>query len=56
MNWVIRSITEKLDKAFEKFKVLADKKKVIKDRDLEAPDRRGSGIRRGALHARQLCD
>lgn len=27
---------EKLDKAFEKFKVLADKKKVIKDRDLEA--------------------
>ena len=28
--------TEKLDKAFEKFKILADKKKVIKDRDLEA--------------------
>ena len=28
--------TEKLDKAFEKFKVLADRKKVIKDRDLEA--------------------
>ncbi len=27
---------EKLDKAFEKFKVLADKKKSIKDRDLEA--------------------
>lgn len=27
---------EKLDKAFEKFKALADKKKVIKDRDLEA--------------------
>ncbi len=27
---------DKLDKAFEKFKVLADKKKVIKDRDLEA--------------------
>lgn len=27
---------EKLDKAFEKFKVLADKKKTIKDRDLEA--------------------
>ncbi|HBI63863.1 MAG TPA: 2-isopropylmalate synthase [Clostridiales bacterium] len=27
---------EKIDKAFEKFKVLADKKKVIKDRDLEA--------------------
>ena len=27
---------EGLDKAFEKFKVLADKKKVIKDRDLEA--------------------
>lgn len=27
---------EKLDKVFEKFKVLADKKKVIKDRDLEA--------------------
>ena len=27
---------EKVDKAFEKFKVLADKKKVIKDRDLEA--------------------
>lgn len=27
---------ESLDKAFEKFKVLADKKKVIKDRDLEA--------------------
>ena len=26
---------EKLEKAFEKFKVLADKKKVIKDRDLE---------------------
>ncbi len=28
--------SEKLDKAFKKFKVLADKKKVIKDRDLEA--------------------
>ena len=27
---------EKLDKTFEKFKALADKKKVIKDRDLEA--------------------
>ena len=27
---------EKLDKAFEKFKALADKKKTIKDRDLEA--------------------
>ncbi|MGN1007931.1 MAG: 2-isopropylmalate synthase, partial [Butyricicoccus sp.] len=27
---------EKLDKAFEKFKVLADKKKTVKDRDLEA--------------------
>ncbi|MGN0994923.1 MAG: 2-isopropylmalate synthase [Butyricicoccus sp.] len=27
---------EKLDKAFAKFKILADKKKVIKDRDLEA--------------------
>lgn len=27
---------EKLDKAFEKFKSLADKKKTIKDRDLEA--------------------
>lgn len=27
---------EKIDKAFAKFKVLADKKKVIKDRDLEA--------------------
>lgn len=27
---------EKLDKAFDKFKALADKKKVIKDRDLEA--------------------
>ena len=27
---------DKLDKAFEKFKVLADKKKVVKDRDLEA--------------------
>lgn len=27
---------DKLDKAFEKFKILADKKKVIKDRDLEA--------------------
>ncbi|MCI7125311.1 MAG: 2-isopropylmalate synthase [Agathobaculum sp.] len=27
---------EKLDKLFDKFKVLADKKKVIKDRDLEA--------------------
>ena len=27
---------EKLDKAFAKFKALADKKKVIKDRDLEA--------------------
>lgn len=27
---------EKLDKVFAKFKVLADKKKVIKDRDLEA--------------------
>lgn len=27
---------EKLDKVFDKFKVLADKKKVIKDRDLEA--------------------
>lgn len=27
---------EKLDKTFEKFKVLADKKKIIKDRDLEA--------------------
>ena len=26
---------EKLEKAFEKFKILADKKKVIKDRDLE---------------------
>ncbi len=26
----------KLDKAFEKFKILADKKKTIKDRDLEA--------------------
>ena len=27
---------EKLDKAFEKFKALADRKKIIKDRDLEA--------------------
>ena len=27
---------EKLDKAFEKFKILADKKKTVKDRDLEA--------------------
>ncbi len=27
---------EKLDKTFEKFKILADKKKIIKDRDLEA--------------------
>lgn len=27
---------DKLDKAFDKFKALADKKKVIKDRDLEA--------------------
>ncbi|MBS5281889.1 MAG: 2-isopropylmalate synthase, partial [Butyricicoccus pullicaecorum] len=27
---------EKLDKAFAKFKLLADKKKIIKDRDLEA--------------------
>lgn len=27
---------ENLDKAFEKFKVLADKKKTVKDRDLEA--------------------
>lgn len=27
---------EKIDKAFSKFKLLADKKKVIKDRDLEA--------------------
>ena len=27
---------EKLDKLFDKFKVLADKKKTIKDRDLEA--------------------
>ena len=27
---------EKLDKVFDKFKALADKKKVIKDRDLEA--------------------
>ena len=27
---------EKLDKAFAKFKLLADKKKVVKDRDLEA--------------------
>lgn len=27
---------EKLDKAFEKFKALADKKKTIKDRDIEA--------------------
>ena len=27
---------EKIDKAFEKFKVLADKKKTVKDRDLEA--------------------
>lgn len=28
--------SDKLDKAFEKFKALADKKKIIKDRDLEA--------------------
>ena len=27
---------EKLDKAFSKFKILADKRKIIKDRDIEA--------------------
>ena len=35
-SWATTLDKEKLDKTFEKFKALADKKKVIKDRDLEA--------------------
>mgnify|MGYP002235767003 CR=1 FL=1 len=35
MSWATRSITRSSRRLFEKFKILADKKKVIKDRDLE---------------------
>ena len=35
-RWDITWMQKRLDKAFAKFKALADKKKVIKDRDLEA--------------------
>ena len=46
---------EKLEKAFEKFKILADKKKVIKDRDLEGLIGAVPVSGEGALHARPLC-